>query len=256
MFRLWLALAIFGTGTARGAGPTYSAAGIVNASNYSAGPFAPGSVVSIFGASLARSTAALGAADMNGAMLPFELNYVRVYVQDQPAPILFVSAAQINFILSTVQLPGPVRVRVVTEGISGPEVVITVVDAAPALFVLAEGYAIATSADGKLLTPDNPARVGDIIVVYATGLGRTQPNPAPGEVPSYAAPIVAMPALKVTLEGKPIDPMFVKYAGLTPKSAGLYQINIEVPPGTAAEPPIEITAGSPVPFSGLKLAIR
>src|ERR1019366_10767318 len=40
----WLGLAILCAGTARGAGPSYSAAGIVNASNYAVGPFAPNSV--------------------------------------------------------------------------------------------------------------------------------------------------------------------------------------------------------------------
>ena len=42
IIRTWLALAVLCAGTARGAGPSYSAAGIVNASNYVAGPFAPG----------------------------------------------------------------------------------------------------------------------------------------------------------------------------------------------------------------------
>src|SRR5262249_55054775 len=159
------------SGTAWGAGPNYSAAGIVNASNFVGGPFAPGSVLSVFGSGLARSTYALAASDIAAGKLPNELNYVRVYVQDQPVPLLFVSDKQINFIMSTMQNTGDVRVRVVTEGITGPEVVVTLVDCAPALFALDNGYAIATSAGSKLLTTDNPAHAGDIIVVYATGLG-------------------------------------------------------------------------------------
>src|SRR6266545_2499025 len=81
VIRTWLALAVLCAGTARGAPPSYSAAGIVNASNFTAGPFAPNSVLSIFGSGLARSEQAMGASDIKSGMLPLELNYVRVYVQ-------------------------------------------------------------------------------------------------------------------------------------------------------------------------------
>jgi uncharacterized protein (TIGR03437 family) len=45
-----------------------------------------------------------------------------------------------------------------------------------------------------------------------------------------------MPALKVTLGGKAVDPMLIKYAGLTPGCGGLYQINLVVPDGTWPTP--------------------
>ena len=256
VLRSWLALAILCGGIARGAGPTYSAAGVVNASNFSPGPFAPNSVISIFGSGLARSTYALAASDIAAGMLPFELNYVRVYVQDCPVPLLFVSEGQINFVMSSIQNTGPVRIRVVTQGITGPEITVTLTDCAPALFELPGGYVIATSADGKLLTPDAPAHAGDTIVVYATGLGRTTPNPALGEIPSFIGSILALPSLKVALNGKPVDPALIKYAGLTPGCAGLYQINLVVPDGTPVDPQIDVTAGGPPPPVGLKLVVR
>ncbi len=105
MLRAWLALAVLCAGTARAAGPSYTADGIVNASSYASGPFAPNSILSIFGTGLARSTQAAPA----GATVPTELNYVRVYVQDQLVPLLFVSETQVNFIMSSVQKPGPVQ---------------------------------------------------------------------------------------------------------------------------------------------------
>src|SRR5262245_16761622 len=104
MSRISLTLAFLFAGTAVAA-PAYSAAGIVNASDYSPGPFAPNSVVSIFGSGLARSTHVLSADDISGGRLPIEMNYVRVYVDDQPAPILFVSENQINFLIPITQNP-------------------------------------------------------------------------------------------------------------------------------------------------------
>ena len=269
VIRTWLALAVLCAGTARGAGPSYSAAGIVNASNYTAGPFAPGSVLSIFGTDLARSTYAVQTSDLvpcptvPGSCLPSELNYVRVYVQDSPVGMLFVSANQINFLMPNDKAPGPVTVRVATQGItgqnlSGPYAIVTLVPAAPALFPLGDGYLIATSADNQLLTAANPAHAGDTVVIYLTGLGRTTPNPVPGEIPAYAAQMIAgnLATLSVTLDGMAVDPTLIKYAGLTPGSAGLYQINLFLPDTTGNDPEIQVMAGNPTAQTGLKLPVR
>jgi uncharacterized protein (TIGR03437 family) len=262
--RIWLALALPCVGTAWGAGPSYSAAGIVNASNYAVGPFAPNSVIAIFGAGLARDEHKLVDADLVACTssilaarcLPLELNYVRVYVQDQPVPLLYVGPGQVNFLMSSVETAGPVKIRVVTEGITGPEIVVTLVDAAPALFSMAGGYVIAQDVKGNLLTADAPAHAGDTVVVYITGLGRTSPNPAVGEIPGYAATMLAIASLKVTLDGTALDPPLIKYAGLTPGSAGLYQINIYVPEGAHNNPEIQVTAGNLPAQTGLKLPVQ
>jgi uncharacterized protein (TIGR03437 family) len=193
---------------------------------------------------------------MAGRCLPVELNYVRVYVQARPMPLLYVSEKQINFLMSSVESAGPVKVRVVTEGITGPEIPVTLVDAAPALFSMAGGYAITTDAVGKLLTADAPAHGGDIVVIYLTGLGRTTPIPAVGEIPDYAASMLALASLKVTINGAPVDPTLIKYAGLTPASAGLYQINLFMLEGTANDPEIQVTAGTLTAQTGLKLPLR
>ena len=264
VIRTWLALAVLCAGTARGAGPSYSAAGIVNASNYTAGPFAPNSVLSVFGTGLARSAHALVDSDLvacpaslAGRCLPTEMNYVRVYVQERPVPLLFVAEGQVNFIMSSEESTGPVKVRVVTEGITGPEITVMLVDAAPALFAIPGGsYVIATDAKGNLLTAEAPAHTGDTVVVYVTGLGRTSPNPAVGEIPNYAATMLAIASLKLTLNGKAVAPWDIKYAGVTPGSAGLYQINLYLPEGTGNDPEIQVTAGNLTAQTGLKLPLR
>jgi uncharacterized protein (TIGR03437 family) len=260
----YLALAVLCAGAARGAGPSYSAAGIVNASSFGPGPFAPGSVMSIFGAGLARSTYAIQNSDLvacgaiSGHCLPPELNFARVYVQDQPVGMLFVSPSQINFVLPGVELPGDVTVRVVTEGISGPYITVTLVPAAPALFPQGSGYAIATSAVNQLLTAANPAHAGDTIVIYLTGLGVTTPNPSASEIPNYAALMIpaTLSSLRVTLAGAAVDPTLIKYAGLTPGSAGLYQINLYIPSGTGTDPEIQVFAGTVASQAGLKLPVQ
>src|SRR5215831_17620826 len=258
--RIWLALAVLCIGTAWAVPPSYSPATIVNASNYTAGPFAPNSVVSIFGTGLARSTHALASDDIIGGLLPTEMNFVRVYVENQPAPVLFVSEKQINFLIPSMQNKGTVRIRVVVENLSGPEITVSVVDCAPALFALSDTYAIATSADGKLLTPDAPAHPGDFIVVYLTGLGKTSAKPYPGEIPRTADWILdtSLALLKVSLGPVVLDsthnPTLIKYAGVTPGSGGLYQINLAIPDGVGTDPEIKVMGDTT--SSGLRIPIR
>ena len=254
--RIWLALVVLCAGTARGAGPSYSAESIVNASNFKAGPFAPNSVLSIFGSGLARSTQALGPSDIRDGKVPLELNYVRVYVQDQPAPVLFVSDKQINFLIPSVQNPQVVRVRVTVESVTGPEVTVTVVNAAPALFSMAGGYAIAQDASGKLLDADNPGHENEVVVVYVTGLGQTSPNPPLAVIPQTTAPMVSLASLKVMLNGGLLEPGRIKYAGVTPGCAGLYQINMEIPYGVGQDPEILVSAGTGTAQTGLRLPVR
>jgi uncharacterized protein (TIGR03437 family) len=253
-----LALAVLCVGAARGAAPSYSAAGIVNSSNYTLGPFAPGSIVSIFGSGLGRSAQGI-ALDAGALQLPFELNYARVDVSDEPAALFYVSDSQINFLIPPDRVAGPVTIRVAVEGWApGPVITVDLVDAAPALFPLPDtGYAIATHADNTLLTADSPAHSGDTVVIYLTGLGYTAPRTAPGEIPPLIElPMVRLSDLQVSLGGTVVDPIMVKYAGLTPGCAGLYQINLLLPDNLGTDPELRVAVAGQSSPAGLNLPVR
>jgi len=252
-----LALAVFLCSVAWGTTPSYSAAGIVNSGNFAPGPFAPNSIVTIFGSGLARSSQQLTADDIVSGYLPTVLNYTQVFADNFPAPLFYVSDSQINFLVPSTQSVGDMKIRVASEGNSGPEVTVTVVDSAPALFTIAGDYAIATHVDNSLVSPDSPAHAGEIIVIYATGLGKTAPNPATGEIPQLLAWIVGgQSSLQVSLAGVVVDSGLIKYAGLTPDSAGLYQINLAVPGNPGTDPEVRVTIAGQSSPAGLKLAIR
>jgi len=186
-------------------------------------------------------TYAMGVNDIIASTLPTELAGVEVYVDDSPAGVLYVSESQINFIVPVNEIAGDVTVRVAREGVSGPEVTVTLVNAAPELFGDGTGYAIATHADGTLLTSASPAQGGEIVVIYATGMGATEPNQA---IPQSAAPVVGLASLSVSLDGVVLPSFRIKYAGATPLSAGLYQINLEIPQDTGTDPVIQVTMGT------------
>ncbi|MBZ5584774.1 MAG: hypothetical protein LAQ30_21700 [Acidobacteriia bacterium] len=254
---LLLVLAVCGAASA--AAPSYTSAGIVNASNYAPGPFAPNSALSIFGAGLAWSTQSLTPADIQGGLLPTSLNGVQVFVSGWPAPLFYVSELQINFLMPTNQIAGNATVRVVRQGVSGPEVPVSIVDAAPGLFdsPAAPGYAVAQLwPDYSLVSPDAPAAGGDVIMLYATGLGRTTPYPSrPDEIPAFAGAMERIEELRVYLDGVPLERPNVLWAGISPGSAGLYQVNLKLPEGIGPDPEIRVSVGEQITPPGLKLAL-
>ena len=238
--------------------PYYTTASIVNASDYSPGPFAPSSVLSLFGTQLARTTEAVSSETLASGSLPTQLAESMVYVDNVPVPLLYVSATQINFLVPSDQIPGDVSVTVVRQGVHGSAVTITLIDAAPALFVMDGGFAIAQdwNAGYALMTSAAPAHAGDVAVLYATGLGYTDPPWASGVVARSPAYITSLAGMQLLLNGAAIDPHQVLYAGVTPGYCGLYQINFTIPAGAGTNPEIRVEIGTQISISSIKLAVE
>jgi len=245
---------------ARGQAPSYSAANIVNASDFSPGPFAPNSLVTLFGTNLAFSVAGLNQQNVLNSSLPFELADISIYIDSMPVPLLYVSPSQINFLIPSNEIPGNVPLRVVRQSLTGPTVMIALVNSAPALFVSATNFALAQDFNTKYgaVNAATPAQPGDLIVLYATGLGPTSPLPLTGEIPEYGGVISAstLKVFQVLLNGTAIDPKTLDYAGLTPGFAGLYQVNFYLPGGCPPNPQIQLSAGTQISIAGIQLAVQ
>jgi uncharacterized protein (TIGR03437 family) len=189
-------------------------------------PVAPGGLISVFGQQMAPVNMAT-----KEIPLPTALGESCLTVNGVAVPVLFVSGQQING-----QLPfnvdGNAQMTLRTPGGISDNFNFSILSAAPSVFRSGTagpetGLATITRSDnGELITPTNPVHLGDSIVVWATGLGRTSPAidsgmPAPSDpLPSA----VIQPSLQ--LGGVALD---VQYAGLVPGSVGLYQINATVP---------------------------
>jgi len=95
---------------------------------------------------------------------------------------------------------------------------------------MATGQVIAQHPDSSIVTSSAPAKPGEYITIYLAGLGATD-NPVATGAASPASPLAQpLTAPTLTLNGAQIP---IAFAGLTPTAVGLYQINIQVPAGTA-----------------------
>ncbi|MGH9719272.1 MAG: hypothetical protein ACRD8O_03610, partial [Bryobacteraceae bacterium] len=174
----------------RGATQSYSADSITNSASNRSGSLAPNTLASVYGADLAYVTRAVTADDIVAGGLPAALGGVNVFVGGLRAHLLYVSPQQVNFLVPYSLLAGQVDFRVDRDGTRGPTVRLTLAETAPALFQLDPETALAAHADGSVVTREAPAQPDEVIVLYATGLGRTSPDPIAGQLATYAAGLV------------------------------------------------------------------
>jgi uncharacterized protein (TIGR03437 family) len=205
---------------------------------------------------------------LNGS-ISTELNGVCVLVGSTKAPILAVTPAQVNFQAPQGLTPGTVSVQVVTgcgsanEKRSDPQTV-TARSASPEFFYFAQAtsgqnpIAAVNASTGVFVgTPGllaggafAPAKPGDVLTLYATGLGLTNPSFAAGQLPSAASSIAG--DIQVTIGTTTLAKTDVLYAGVTPSTAGLYQVNIHLPISIPnGDQPVQMTInGTPSPSGG------
>ena len=102
--------------------------------------------------------------------------------------------------------------------------------------------------------PGQTPRPGDIVTIFMTGLGLTDPAFAAGELPDRAGSVVG--SLVVTLGGTELAAQDVLYAGVTPFLAGVYQVNIRVAPGVGVgDVPIGVRVESASTPAGALLTV-
>jgi uncharacterized protein (TIGR03437 family) len=237
-------------------GPSYSSASIVNAASNLPGPLAINTIVSLYGANLAYSTKGITAGDLQAGALPYVLanTGVRIWVNNIAAGIYYVSPTQVNFLVPAVLAPGPAQIVLTLDGLAGPAAAVTIGPSAPALFQLNATTIVAVHADGSPITQGAPAIPGEVVILFATGLGQTAPPVSYNEIATKATPILA--GLQILVNGAPIDSSALLYAGLAPGFAGLYQINVTLPADAAANPEIRLSMGDQVSPPNLCLPLQ
>jgi len=244
IFLLAMLLAAADTGL-----PEYTAASIANPVAAVAGMYAPNSFITIYGNRLSYVTRAMGPDDLRAGMLPTVLigTSVRVLINHVLVNVYYVSPSQVNVLVPVSLTAGPATLQLVNDGLAGPAINIMLDSVAPAMFQISGTTVLAAHLDGTIISSDAPARRGEVVVLYATGLGATVPAAIPGRLPDKAAPIARLADFQVWLNGEPIPATRILYAGNSPPYAGLFQINLRIPDDAPQDP--EIRCGFPEQMS-------
>lgn len=214
---------------------------VVNAADFTEA-LAPGGLITIFGENLSPVNQAT-----SQMPLPTALGESCLTVNGAPVPVLFVSSRQVNAQLPY-QAEGNVTMVLRTPGGVSDSFYLRLRPAAPSVFrsgvagPLTGLPAVVRATNNQLATPANPVRAGEEIIIYLTGMGRTNP-PAEAGMPAPADPpasVLIPPEVSLAGVGLP-----VRYARLVPGQAGVYEIRAQVPWWTpeGMEQPLRIVQG-------------
>ena len=227
--------------------------GIVNAASFAppTNPVAPQEMVTLFGSNLAS-----GELQATALPLPTTLLGTSVLVNGVPAPLLSVSPTRITMLVPSIATPdftayagfevlngGAVCPSPAPAGSQCPASrVVTMYTnyTAPGVFALAQnGFGPAAAVDGSdVVGANNPAKSGDILSLFVTGLGPVSPS-LPDGMPSSPtgqpwnwSDVYNASALSVYVDGYASSNL--PFAGVVPGyAAGLYQINAQIPSGVS-----------------------
>lgn len=215
---------------------------------------APGSIISVYGASLAPYIEAGPSNPLAQAIAG-----VTVHVAGRILPLFFVSPEQIN-----AQLPYDLTLGTHTLTVKNshmPEVSATfeVVRAAPGLITRMEGrlsVAAVTRVSGSAVTPEKPVEAGEVINLFGTGFGPHHVSPPDGigvteleefrlveplevfvgdqaVVPDYAGPAAGLPGVVVLRFRTPAELAIQELTNVTVIVGGVAS-NVVVLPTAAA----------------------
>ncbi len=195
-----------------GASSTTTIGGVTNGASFKTA-FAPGMVLSVFGTSLAPSTA-------SAARLPLPLfsNGVSATVNGISAPFYFTSTGQLN-----IQIPYETSLGTAVVGVNNNGQVAAfsfeVTASAPGIF-----------ASNGSLVPSASGKPGDILLAFITGDGDLTPTLPTGATPGSGTTIARIPKpklpLTLTVGGVPAN---VVFAGVPSGLSGVTQINFTIP---------------------------
>jgi uncharacterized protein (TIGR03437 family) len=204
---------------------------------YLPGAIAPGEILSIYGAGFGPRQGVSAQVIQN--RIGTQLAGVQVLVEGVPAPLLYVSAAQINLVAPySIGNLAEAHMWIVSSRASSNEVILQVAPAAPEIFESQPGLAAILNQDGTINGPEHPAHPGDVVALFGSGAGEMMPAAVDGEIPKTP---VRKPVLPVRLHlssGLTDLDANIQYAGEAPMLvSGVLQVNFRVPVINAFGPP-------------------
>jgi len=254
-------VAKFHDASVAGPQPLISEGGIVLATLLpTVNTISPRSIISVFGKNFSTTTTLFPELDGNGN-LARALGGTCLEMNGERLPIFAMTPGQINAQASASQALGPASFRVITNcdtanallskaatitprALNSEVETATVETATPGFFLFPpleddgliaarfNADAVAVAPAGMFndqFGPSRPAQPGDIVVLFGTGWGPTTASLGTGQLATGAAQLLPDANPTVSFGGIFLAQDDVLYVGVTPNTAGLYQLAIRVP---------------------------
>lgn len=244
---------------------------VSNAASYMSGPVAPGEMVALFTDSSTAFGPASGVPLTSDLIvdnkLPTSMGGVQVFFNGVAAPLIYVSATQINAVVPY-EVAGAPSVQVAVEYLGQTSAPVSLQAAAvqPAVFTATsrgtgQGAIGQYDASGNyqgMNSADNPVTRGNVITLYVTGEGRTQ-SPVTGLITSAqaTAPYTPQPQIapSVLIDGQPATVLF--YGEVPGVVAGMMQVNVIVPQSArTGSVPVSVAMGTGYSQAGVTLVAQ
>jgi uncharacterized protein (TIGR03437 family) len=230
---------------------------VVNAASFVNGPVAPGELVTVFGTGIGPSSL-IGLELASNGTVSNNLAMTQALFDGIAAPMVYADQLQTSFLVPY-EVAGKTNTQftIAFNGIGSNTVTLNVAPAAPGIFTAAggKGQGAILNQDGSSNSASNPAAIGSVVVLYATGAGQTDPPGQDGVLASGTAP---KPVLPVTVEIGGL-PAVVQYAGgASGLVSGVIQVNAVVPKGitSGSAVPVTIKVGGVASQAGVTLAVK
>lgn len=207
------------------------------------GPLGINTLIRIEGTGFARAgeNRTANVLDINEAKYPNTLGCVAVEVGGRRAPVLSVNNIRIDTQVTTLFDQGATPFRVIVNPGTSNELVsdsliTTVRDYSPAFFRLEptpciDGRFAETgeiTADPALFPNVRAAKIGDELILFATGLGPTEPVYQAGEIPGRSWPV--RDPISIEWNGQGVSPSDIVFIGIPAgQISGFYHIRLKVP---------------------------
>jgi len=221
--------------------PSINAGGVVSAASYASGGVAPGSIASAYGIFLLSSAAAASDIPLPDSISGFSMQFAAAIA----APLYYVSGSQVNLQVPW-ELAGQSQTTLAAtlNGQAGAPQTVGLLLFAPGIFTTnsqGSGQGAILDTSYRLVDTTNPATAGSFVLIYCTGLGAVTNQPPTGS-PGLSDPLSWSATPTVTIGGVTAN---VQFSGLAPGFVGLYQVNAQVPAGSATGPavPVVISVG-------------
>lgn len=192
--------------------------------------FAPGMIVSVYGAAMGDFVQSAGAVPLPQYLAGFE-----AWVNGVPTPLYYVSPNQVNLQIPYETPAGNATLVVGNPYANSSNYTLHVAAAAPGIFMT----------NGAPAAPFSSAAAGQVTTLFITGDGPVSPGLADGAAPAEGTEIAELPKptlpVTVTVCGQKAN---IEFIGVPVGLVGVTQINYQVPANTpAGVQPVVVTVG-------------